>query len=228
MVAPTYGLLGFTLVRRDKPVLQWPPLQRRSVFVRAVYGVRRFARSAGKYLLLAVIVGWVGYYWYSNRGSLPSISDIITPQFPEEVVPGNPLWDRPPTAPNRSPWPTKSNYVAGYPRLNVSGIADVVADNSGGANDLFVKLIDRDQSPMKAVRVFFLRAKGQLTLARVKPGLYNLRYMNLDTGLIRRCPPFEVTLKKTPKGEEYEGWTVPVYDVIDGTEYHDVITQRDF
>jgi len=190
--------------------------------------MRRFARNAGKYLFIAAIVGGLGYFWYGHRDSLSPLSSILTPQFPEQSVPSNPFWDRPAAAPNGSPWPKTSNYVAGYPRLNVAGIADVVADNSGGSNDLFVKLIDRDQTPMKAVRVFFLRSKGQLTLQRVKPGHYDLRYMNLDTGRIQRSTAFEVTFKTTSEGEEYTGWTIGLYDAVDGNTQPEEITQREF
>jgi hypothetical protein len=110
----------------------------------------------------------------------------------------------------------------------VLGLASVTADNSGGQSDLFLKLIDRDRKPMTAVRVFFLRAKDKLVLDRVKPGRYDLRYMNLDTGQIWRSIAFEVTLRTTPKREEYMGWTVGLFGLIDGNSRRDEITQREF
>jgi hypothetical protein len=211
-------------LRRNQRPLQWPPPWK----IWSISRTRRVAGSLGRFLLFAVIVGGAGYYWYSRRASLPSISEIITPQVPESVLPGKPFYDRPASAPNGSPWPTTSSYIAGYPRLNVLGMADVIADNSGGVNDLFVKLIDRDQTPMKAVRVFFVQSKGQLKLERVKPGHYDLRYMNLDTGQIRRSDVFEVTYTKMDKRDGYMRWTIGLYGVIDGTTYHEEITQSEF
>jgi hypothetical protein len=118
--------------------------------------------------------------------------------------------------------------VAGYPRLDVSGMAKVTADNSGGPSDLFVKLVDLDQKQQRVVRVFFVKANDEFTLRDVKPGRYDIRYLNLDNGRIRKSQVFEVTLRKTPKGEEYMGWTVGLYDVITGTSHHKDITERDF
>jgi hypothetical protein len=51
---------------------------------------------------------------------------------------------------NGEPWPSESGYIAGFPRLNVHGEADVTADNSGASNDIFVKLVDNDRKPMVA------------------------------------------------------------------------------
>ena len=55
-----------------------------------------------------------------------------------------------------------------------------------------------------------------------------MRYENLDTGQIRKSPKFEVALRKTSDGEKYLGWSIPLYDVINGTIYHETITKRDF
>lgn len=81
---------------------------------------------------------------------------------------------------------------------------------------------------MKAVRVFYLRAKDKLALARVKPGHYDIRYKNLSSGRIRRTGVFEVTLKQTPKGSEYMGWVVPLYEAVTGNTYHAEVTEREF
>jgi hypothetical protein len=105
-------------------------------------------------------------------------------------------------------------------------MAKVTADNSRGPSDLFLKLVDRDQK--RAVRVFFVKTNDEFTLRDVKPGHYDIRYLNLDNGRIRESQVFEVTLRKSPKGEEYMGWTVGLYDVINGTSHHKDITERDF
>jgi hypothetical protein len=144
------------------------------------------------------------------------------------VVLDVPLWVRPKSAPNGSPWPETTNYIEDYPRLNFEGIANVTADNSRGRSDLFVKLFDRDQRPAQPVRVILLKAKDQMILLHVKPGHYDIRYRNLDSGLIRKSPKFEVKYHQDENGEKYTGWTVPLYDVINGTIYHEVIAERDF
>jgi hypothetical protein len=173
-----------------------------------------------------VVYGLV--FWYSHRDSLPAISSILTPLLNEPGLPTSPFWRRPATAPNLSPWPQKSDYIVGYPRLNVFGLASVTADNSGGQGDLFIKLIDRDRKPMTAVRVFFLKAKDKLVLDRVKPGHYDLRYLNLDTGQIYRSAMFRVSLEETPGGEHYMGWVIGLYGRLDGNSHRDEITDREF
>ena len=60
------------------------------------------------------------------------------------------------------------------------------------------------------------------------PGHYDVRYKNLDTGQVRKSQKFEVSLKKTSEGEQYMGWTVGLYDVINGTVYHETITEKNF
>jgi hypothetical protein len=179
------------------------------------------------YVVLIAIVGALGYLWY-YRDALPKSSAVLTPHIAEIVLPHNPLYSRTKVAPNGSPWPPTSNYVPGYPRLNVFGTAEVTADNSGGQSDLFVKLIDLDQKPATAARVGFVKAKDELSFFRVKPGQYDIRYKNLDSGVIKKSPPFEVTLKKTSRGEEYMGWTVPLYEDFKGTTYHAEIYDGEF
>ena len=81
---------------------------------------------------------------------------------------------------------------------------------------------------MTAVRVGYVSAKGELTMRRVKPGHYDLRYMNLSNGRIRKSDPIEVTLKNTENGQEYMGWTIGMYGVIEGTAHHEDISAKEF
>ena len=205
---------------------QWPPLTKRGVT--AQIRIRRFVVAVGKYAVLVLLVSGLGYALYRGNQMAPRDAGVFTPRFRELRLPSNPLWTRPETAPNGTPWPADSNYIAGYPRLNVFGLAVVVADNTGGSSDLFVKLIDRDQQPMKAVRVFLLKERAKLELHRVKPGHYDVRYQNLSTGRIRRSSVINVKLTKTAAGEQYVGWTVGLYEVLSGNTYHDDISERDF
>jgi hypothetical protein len=204
---------------------QQPQRQTRAVLIWR--NLRRAIVIATQYVLVtAFVVAFV--VLYTRPDWVNPVSKILTPVIKERGLPGNPLFSRPSAAPNGSPWPTRSDYIAGYQRLNVFGMASVTVDNSGGSADLFVKLIDRDQKPMKAVRIVFLKAHDKFELYRVTPGHYDVRYKNLDTGQIRKSQKFEVSLKKTSEGEQYMGWTVGLYDVINGTVYHETITEKNF
>ncbi|MEP7313241.1 MAG: hypothetical protein ABI859_11705 [Pseudomonadota bacterium] len=212
----------------NKPALQWPPLRRPAWPIRWWNRRRRWLGRAGRVVLLFAIIGGGGYYWYSQADNPAARSSILTPSAIDDAMHGNPLWKRPSTAPNGKPWPAESGYLDGFPRLNVDGQAGVIADNSGGTNDLLVKLIDRDRTPTTAVRVGYVKAKQQFRMERVKPGRYDLRYLNLGNGRIRKSNFFEVALNATPKGKEYMGWRVGLFGVADGNAHHEDISARDF
>jgi hypothetical protein len=215
-------------VSRYKPPLQWPPIRRRSATLRTFDVIRRFSRRWVRPVVIILCLTGVGRFLFLHREEFKATSAVYTPQISEILLPINPLWSRPKFAPNGSEWPKESNYIAGYPRLNVFGEATIVADNSGGKNDLFGKLIDLDQKTVTAVRVFYLKAKSTMELQSIKPGHYDIRYMNLDTGRIRQTNQVEVTLKSTSAGDEYMGWTIGLYEVVYGNNYHRDISEREF
>jgi len=153
-------------------------ISRRSaeVLLRIRYQIVRFFRHVNVWVLISLL--WLGLVLVRYRGELPPLR-----QFPwwDAISPPRLLWSRPAAAPNGRPWPAVSGYIPGYPRLNVSGHVDVTADNSGSLNDVLVKLYDRDRKPMVPVRVAFVRAKEKFTMAQVKPGHYDVRYLDLTT-----------------------------------------------
>jgi hypothetical protein len=73
---------------------------------------------------------------------------------------------------------------------------------------------------MAPVRVAYVRAKEKFTMAQVKPGHYDVRYLDLTTGVIKKSQPLTV--------KEDLGWTVGLYGVVDGTQQHQEIAKRDF
>ena len=151
------------------------------------------------------------------RGELPPLR-----QFPwwDAITPPNLFWKRPAIAPNGKPWPRGSEYIEGYAKTNVAGGASVVIDNSGSLDDVFVKLYYRDHNPMVPARVALVRAKAKFTFKQVQPGHYDVRYLDLTTGVIKQSMPIEVT--------EQRGWVVGLYGVREGTQHHREIRERDF
>jgi hypothetical protein len=95
----------------------------------------------------------------------------------------SPSFIRPQKADNGQPFPSKSGYIAGYPRELDNGSSSLTIDNSASGNpDLFVKLFTPDSSPPKAVRFFFVRAGDKFTIDNLTAGKFDIRYLNLDTG----------------------------------------------
>jgi hypothetical protein len=183
--------------------------------LRAKYKICGFFRHLNVWVLIALL--WLGVVFVRYRGELPPLR-----QFPwwDAITPPRLLWSRPAAAPNGKPWPTTSSYISGYPRLNVSGHVSVVADNSGSLDDVLVKLYDRDRKPMSAVRVVYVQARDKFTMERVKPGHYDVRYLDLTSGVIKKSQPIRV--------KEDLGWTVGLYGVVDGTQYHQVVGKQEF
>jgi hypothetical protein len=208
---------------------QWPPLRRTPAWKRALNRARRAASTPVRYIVLGAVLVALYFAFGYARHPTAGTSSVLTPTIAELTVPRNPLYDRPARAPNGSPWPAASGYVAGYPRLAVGGDADVVVDNSEGRNDLFVKLVRLDSPQPTAVRIVLVRAGQTFPLKRVGPARYDMRYLNLDTGSIHRTDEFAVIAKKRPEGGvDYTGWTVPLYTTLEGSVYHDEITAAEF
>jgi hypothetical protein len=113
---------------KDPPPWPRPPVRnqaqnRRSIGRRTRRTLRRAAVTASRYLAIAALVGGVVYCI-----RYPS---VLNGMLNQPIFHGKLIWSRPEAAPNGSPWPTRSNYVAGYPRLNVAGMAIRVSMSLG-------------------------------------------------------------------------------------------------
>lgn len=104
-----------------------------------------------------------------------------------------PVPARPATAPNGQPWPEKSGYVEGYAPLATDGYSEVTVDNSHLTTDMFVKLYALDATGATPVRVCLVKAGDQFTLKNIRPGRYDVRYQDLDTGAIFKSEPLELS-----------------------------------
>src|ERR1019366_9413581 len=97
-------------------------------------------------------------------------------------------YNRPELAPNGQPWPPVSGYLDQH--VDPGGNSAVTVDNTQSSSDMVVKLFDRSSAPPKPIRVFFLRAREQFVMEMVAPGSYDIRYRDLDSGLIFKSQPF--------------------------------------
>lgn len=183
---------------------------------------------------VVVILGilWAGIHWW------PVISTQLTKFRSDNQVgvvrptgfDGRKIGYRPAEkAPNGQPWPAKSGYVAGYPRERTGGLAGIEADNSQGTTDVFARLVWLDGTKERVIRVIFVQAKQRFSMEGLPAGRYVLKYLELDSGAIAKTDPLEVSLKKKPDGgEEWQGWVVGLYGVIDGKDYRESISEQEF
>ncbi len=176
------------------------------------------------------------YPTYSGNGYTPSYTpsqnssaqNINMPQHsyaPSQTKPydkeeplRNPFentYSRPKTAPNGKPWPKVAAYVPGYPKLMRGGLSSVTVDNTQNNSDVFVKLFSLE-NPKVQVRAAFIPAFGQFTMDKIKPGLFDVRYQDLDSGAIAKTEQFYLKEQETYGGTVYDQISLTLYKVQGG------------
>lgn len=147
----------------------------------------------------------------------PKPYQVAAPVTPSPApAPAKPAHVRPATAPNGSAWPTRADYVRGYPIDNREGRSEVTVDNTQNDADVFVKLVSLEGSTAYPVRQFYIPSGAKFTMNKVDAGQYDLRYLDLETGKISRSESFEVVERRTATGIEYSSMTMTLYKVRDG------------
>lgn len=187
-----------------------------------------FARHLGRWwfaylILVAIIVANVEDKKPQRAVAPTPHANRATPQPQEFRAPPKPAYVRPETADNGSPWPAKSAYVKGYPRRNADGYSTITIDNTKNDSDVFAKVYSFDTVPPRPVRVVFIRALDSLTLNRVRAGIYDVRYRDLDSGALKRSDPFSIEEKRGESSVEYSQFTMTLYKVRGGNlKMHDI------
>ena len=117
-------------------------------------------------------------------------------------------YTRPSAAPNGEPWPSSSDYVPGYPQHNINGLSQVVIDNSKSNADAFVKVVSVAEIEPKVVRNVFIQASDRFTVNNLRAGTYELRYENLDSGVLMRSEVFALEESAISSGTRYSTVTL--------------------
>jgi len=145
----------------------------------------------------------------------PPRSEIGGERKVQPDAPFPPRYSRPPLSPTGQPWPSSSEYLLKQPE---DGNSEVTIDNMQTGSDMLVELFDLSNRPPTAVRVVFLRAREQFHMNGARSGSYDIRYMNLDTGVIRKSEPLRLTERKLEHDVPKANGTEHITD-IEGTEF---------
>jgi len=94
---------------------------------------------------------------------------------------------------------------------------------------MLVKLFDRRSEHPIAVRVLFLGAHDQFTLANVASGAYDIRYQDLDSGIISKSQPFNLEEIQQPDGSlQYSVTSLTLFVVNNGNTRSEIIGPDEF
>jgi hypothetical protein len=107
--------------------------------------------------------------------------------------------------------------------------------NSTRTGDLALLYIRVGPRPT-AVRVLFLKAKDSFEIETIAPGPYDLRYQDLDSGIISKSEPFPLEEKHEdiPQSDgilhrsSATNMSLTLYIVINGNTHSEVIGPEDF
>lgn len=174
----------------------------------------------------------VGSNSQTNNSPLSSTNYAPTPIQNQQNTLGNSAqgnkYIRPTSAPNGSPWPVTAGYVSGYQQLNKLGMSTVTVDNQRNNADVFVKLYLLVGSKKFVTRVFFIPAYSKFTVESLATGLYDVRYLDLDSGNLARTESFALEQTESYSGTEYSNITLTLYKVANGNMQTTKLSAEEF
>ena len=153
--------------------------------------------------------------------------NVNPPEYPQNKS-VNPSYTRPNLAPNGESWPRVAGYVKGFKKLNTDGLSKVTIDNSQNNSDVFIKLISINGQESNPVRVFFIPAYSQFTINKVRGGLYDIRYRDLDSGSLSKSESFTLEEIETYDGIQYSNFTMTLYKTQNGNMQTYGLSENEF
>jgi len=151
------------------------------------------------------------------QSAAPHVRKKIEPADADDSVPDDEDYARPAAAPNGEPWPSSSDYIGGYHQRNTNGLSQVVLDNSKNSTDAFVKIVSVSETAPRVVRSIFLQASDRFTVNNLRAGNYEIRYQNLDTGILMRSEVFALEESAIASGTRYSTVTLTLRSRPDET-----------
>lgn len=121
---------------------------------------------------------------------------------------------RPERAPGGEAWPAESGYIGGFKLLFNDGQSTVTLDNSANPSDVYAKLYAHREARPFAVRWVFVKGNSSFVLGELRPGRYEVRYRDLDNGVVTRSEPFELREGSVAEGTRFTAARIPLQKVI--------------
>lgn len=141
---------------------------------------------------------------------------------------GNSGYIRPDVSPNGRPWPVGAGYLAGEPQTNMAGRSELTIDNRQNDSDVFVKLVFLAGNLSRTARQVFIPAHAQFTIKSIQAGEFDVRYRDLNSGVLSRSEPLRLTETPTERGVEYNAVTLTLYKVQNGNMASHKLAEDEF
>lgn len=106
---------------------------------------------------------------------------------------------RPAFDPNGDRWPTVTDYLVSSEHGSGDG-CDLTVDNGMSDSDKFVRVYDHHLATPLAVRAFLVKAGDQFTAEHLVPGGYDIRFEDLDSGVISKSEVLSLYRTTDPDG----------------------------
>jgi curved DNA-binding protein CbpA len=120
---------------------------------------------------------------------------------------------RPERAPGGEPWPAQSAYLSGFKKLFNDGQSTVTLDNSANPSDVYAKLYAHREARPFAVRWILVKARDVFVVGELRAGRYEVRYRDLDNGVVTRSEPFELREGSVAEGTRFTAARIPLQKV---------------
>ena len=156
--------------------------------------------------LVAILVPWKGSATNDPapaRTKAAAAPDRIVPVVAETPPVETSSYVRPNRTPTGEPWPVESGYVPGFKELFNDGLSSVTIDNSANPSDVYVKLYALREPRSFTVRWVFVKAGERYVVTQLRSGRYDLRYRDLDSGMITRTEPFDLKEATVAEGTRF-------------------------
>lgn len=183
-------------------------------------GGRQIGTNFAKFWPLYLLLG-IGVWLYNDTSSSTPVPTAVGHG-------GRPAYARPLVDPNGQVWPSKASYLTGSDRLNRGGLSSVSIDNSLLDSDVLVKLVSLDAARPVTVRQFFIPAGASFKVGKIKPGRYDIRYRDLDSGSLSRSEQFTLTEAPGVGGTQFSNITMTLYKVRNGNMKTYGLLEEDF
>jgi hypothetical protein len=212
------------------------PGNRREAKARGVAGI--FGALRGLFLsdvrialLVAVLAAW-GILSLTGRDRPAKSVSGATPVAIESLQSGvtlpQPRYFRPALSPIGTKWPSIPDYVEGYPIQGAGGLSSVTIDNTKNTSDVFLKLVQHSGSEAVPIRTCYVPARSLFTFSTVRAGRYDVRYRDLNTGVLSKSAQFDLVERSSDGKTEFSKFNIPLYQVPLASKTEDSFTDAEF